>query len=74
MQFTSLGSTGLKISRICLGMMSFGAAGAREWHLDEEAAEPIVRRAVEAGVTRRSAVPLPCGDRLKASAVSSWEG
>ena len=51
MQYTRLGSTGLKISRICLGMMSFGTGGAREWHLDEEAAEPIVRRAVEAGVT-----------------------
>ncbi len=39
------------MSRICLGMMSFGNQSEREWHLDEEAAEPIVRRAVEAGVT-----------------------
>ncbi|HET6987160.1 MAG TPA: aldo/keto reductase [Kribbella sp.] len=46
-----LGSTGLRVSRICLGMMSFGTGGAREWHLGEEAAEPIVRRAVEGGVT-----------------------
>ncbi|MFD7159267.1 aldo/keto reductase [Kribbella sp. NPDC059898] len=46
-----LGGTGLKVSRICLGMMSFGTGGAREWHLGEEAAEPIVRRAVDAGVT-----------------------
>ncbi|MGZ0153353.1 aldo/keto reductase [Kribbella sp. WER1] len=46
-----LGATGLRVSRICLGMMSFGTGGAREWHLDEEAAEPIVRRAVDAGVT-----------------------
>jgi aryl-alcohol dehydrogenase-like predicted oxidoreductase len=50
MDYTRLGSTGLKISRICLGMMSFGTGGAREWHLDEDAAEPIVRQAVEAGV------------------------
>ncbi|MEV5965542.1 aldo/keto reductase [Kribbella sp. NPDC051952] len=46
-----LGGTGLRVSRICLGMMSFGTGGAREWHLGEDAADPIVRRAVEAGVT-----------------------
>jgi 1-deoxyxylulose-5-phosphate synthase len=41
----------LKVSRICLGMMTFGDGSSRAWHLDEEAAEPIVRRAVDAGVT-----------------------
>jgi len=41
----------LKVSRICLGMMSYGDGGERKWHLDEVAAEPIVRRAVEQGVT-----------------------
>lgn len=51
MEQTRLGSTGLRISRICLGMMSFGDPNNRDWFLDEEAAEPIVRRAVEAGVT-----------------------
>jgi aryl-alcohol dehydrogenase-like predicted oxidoreductase len=51
MEYTRIGSTGLRISRICLGMMSFGTGGAREWHLGEEAAEPIVRRAVDAGVS-----------------------
>lgn len=51
MEQTRLGGTGLKISRICLGMMSFGDPGSREWILGEDAAEPIVRRAVEAGVT-----------------------
>ena len=51
MDYIRLGSTGLRISRICLGMMSFGTGGAREWHLGEEAAEPIVRRAADAGVT-----------------------
>jgi len=51
MEHLRLGSTGLRVSRICLGMMSFGTGGAREWHLGEEAAEPIVRQAVEAGVT-----------------------
>ncbi|QXJ23670.1 aldo/keto reductase [Actinomadura graeca] len=46
-----LGTTGTKVSRICLGMMSYGDPGQREWFLGEDAAEPIVRRAVEAGVT-----------------------
>lgn len=46
-----LGSAGLTVSRICLGMMSYGNPASRAWHLDEDAAEPIVRRAVEAGIT-----------------------
>jgi aryl-alcohol dehydrogenase-like predicted oxidoreductase len=48
-EYVNLGRTGLRVSRICLGMMSFGV-GDREWAIDEEAAEPIVRRAVESGV------------------------
>jgi aryl-alcohol dehydrogenase-like predicted oxidoreductase len=51
MQYTRLGSSGLQVSRICLGMMSYGDLAEREWHLGEEEAEPIVRRAVEGGVT-----------------------
>jgi 1-deoxyxylulose-5-phosphate synthase len=47
----NLGRTGLHVSRLCLGMMSFGAHEGREWAIDEDAAEPIVRRAVEGGVT-----------------------
>lgn len=46
-----LGSSGLRVSRICLGMMSYGDAPSKEWMLAEEQAEPIVRRAVEAGIT-----------------------
>ncbi|HET8652029.1 MAG TPA: aldo/keto reductase [Gaiellaceae bacterium] len=46
-----LGSSGLHVSRICLGMMSYGDPASRAWHLGEREAEPIVRRAVEAGVT-----------------------
>jgi 1-deoxyxylulose-5-phosphate synthase len=46
-----LGGTGLKVSPICLGMMSYGDPRRRVWYLDEEAAEPIVTRAVEAGIT-----------------------
>jgi len=51
MEYVRLGGTGLKVSRICLGMMSYGDPGWREWVLGEEAAEPIVRRAADAGIT-----------------------
>jgi 1-deoxyxylulose-5-phosphate synthase len=50
MDYVSLGRTGLRVSRICLGMMSYGRSDERPWALDEEAAEPIVRRAAESGV------------------------
>jgi 1-deoxyxylulose-5-phosphate synthase len=46
-----LGGTGMHVSRVCLGMMSYGNNSERPWVLDEEATEPIVRRAVEGGVT-----------------------
>jgi len=51
MKYVNLGSTGLRVSRICLGMMSYGRHESREWALDEDAAEPIVRRAIEGGIT-----------------------
>jgi 1-deoxyxylulose-5-phosphate synthase len=46
-----LGATGLHVSRIALGMMSYGDTSRSAWALDEEAAEPIVRRAIESGIT-----------------------
>src|SRR5436190_4727457 len=51
MDYLNLGRTGLRVSRICLGMMSFGRHETREWALEEADAEPIVRRAVDGGVT-----------------------
>ena len=51
MNYTNLGTSGLRVSRICLGMMGFGNESERAWVIDEEAAEPIVRSAVEGGVT-----------------------
>src|SRR5690349_2216019 len=51
MRYVNLGDTGLRVSRICLGMMSYGKHESREWALDEKGAEPIVRRAVEGGIT-----------------------
>src|SRR4249919_2572834 len=51
MEYVNLGRTGLRVSRVCLGMMSFGKHESREWALPEEEAEPIIRRAVEGGIT-----------------------
>ena len=51
MQYVNLGATGLRVSRVCLGMMSFGEDSDRPWVLDEQAAEPIVRAAIEGGIT-----------------------
>ena len=49
--YVRLGSAGLKVSRICLGMMSYGSQAERAWTLDEAAAEPIVKAAVDGGIT-----------------------
>ncbi|MFI5960859.1 aldo/keto reductase [Streptomyces asoensis] len=53
MQYVKLGSTGLDVSRISLGCMTYGLPdrGAHEWTLDEEASRPLIRQALEAGVT-----------------------
>ncbi|HUB04579.1 MAG TPA: aldo/keto reductase [Solirubrobacteraceae bacterium] len=51
MEYVNLGRTGLRVSRVCLGMMSYGRHESREWALEERDAEPIVRRAVEGGIT-----------------------
>ncbi|MCC7020943.1 MAG: aldo/keto reductase [Ardenticatenales bacterium] len=50
MQHASLGRSGLKVSRICLGMMSYGDPSWRPWIMDEAAARPFVARALELGI------------------------
>ncbi len=50
MDYVNLGRTGLKVSRICLGMMTYGTSKWRPWILDEAESRPIVKRAVELGV------------------------
>lgn len=52
MDYVKLGNTGLDVSRICLGCMSFGEVvpGWHSWVLDEEKARPIIRRALELGI------------------------
>jgi aryl-alcohol dehydrogenase-like predicted oxidoreductase len=51
MDYVNLGQTGLRVSRVCLGMMSFGKHESRPWALDEADARPIVQRAIEGGIT-----------------------
>jgi aryl-alcohol dehydrogenase-like predicted oxidoreductase len=51
MEYRRLGSTGLQVSRICLGMMSYGSPQWRDWVLDIDSSRPLVRAAVEAGIT-----------------------
>ena len=50
MEYTTLGDTGLEVSRICLGCMSFGTPEWREWVLDEEESHPIIDRAIDLGI------------------------
>jgi aryl-alcohol dehydrogenase-like predicted oxidoreductase len=50
MEYVNLGRTGLRVSRVCLGMMSYGKHESRPWTLDLDEAEPIVRRAAEGGI------------------------
>jgi aryl-alcohol dehydrogenase-like predicted oxidoreductase len=52
MRYTRLGDTGLEVSRICLGCMSFGdsAAGTHAWTLDEPTSRPFIQAALDAGI------------------------
>src|SRR5205809_7912955 len=50
MDYVNLGGTGLKVSRICLGTMTYGSSKWREWVLDEETSRPLIKQALEAGI------------------------
>lgn len=50
MQYANLGSTGLKVSRLCLGTMTYGSSKWRPWVLDEDASRPLIQQALEAGI------------------------
>lgn len=50
MQYINLGKTGLKVSRLCLGMMTYGSKKWREWVLEENEAKPFVKRVLDAGI------------------------
>src|SRR3569623_340861 len=51
MQYTRLGNTGLTVSRICLGTMTYGDPAWRDWVLTEDKSRPFIKRALEAGIT-----------------------
>ncbi len=50
MEYTTLGDTGMTVSRICLGCMSFGTSDWREWVLNEDESRPIIERAIDLGI------------------------
>ena len=51
MEYTELGNTGIKVSKLCLGCMSFGKAGSmHDWTLDESESEEIIKHAIECGI------------------------
>lgn len=50
MDYVNLGATGLKVSRICLGAMTYGSSKWREWVLDEDASRPLIKQALDAGI------------------------
>lgn len=50
MEYVNLGTTGLKVSRLCLGMMTYGSKSWRQWVLEEEESRPFIRRSLEAGI------------------------
>ena len=50
MEYTTLGDTGMQVSKICLGCMSFGSGDWREWVLGEEASHEIIDRTIDLGI------------------------
>ncbi len=50
MEYVNLGRSGVKVSRICLGCMTYGSRKWREWVLDEQESRPLIRQAIEAGI------------------------
>src|SRR6185503_3275915 len=50
MEFVNLGRTGLQVSRICLGCMTFGSKKWREWVIEEEDSLPVIKKALELGI------------------------
>ncbi len=51
MDYVNLGNSGLQVTRLCLGMMTYGTPQWRDWVLDEDASRPLIRAAVDAGIT-----------------------
>lgn len=71
MEYTTLGQTGLRVSRLCLGCMTFGepARGRHAWTLPEESSRPLIQQALEAASifsTRPIAIPTAAAERSSA--------
>jgi hypothetical protein len=74
MQYNNLGKTGLKVSRLCLGMMTYGSKTWRDWVLDEEQAKPFVKRRwmrVLTSLTQRMYIPLAKVNVLRATSCAT---
>ena len=50
MDYVNLGKTGLKVSRICLGTMTYGSKESREWYLEEAESRPFIKKALDLGI------------------------
>ena len=60
MDYVRFGTTGLQVSRLCLGCMTYGDPAWREWVLDEAAATPFIREAWEAGINFFDTADMYC--------------
>ncbi len=63
MEYVNLGSTGLKVSRICLGTMTYGSSGWRKWVLEEAESRPFIRKALELGINFIDTADMYSGGR-----------
>ena len=50
MQYVTLGNTGLKVSKLCLGCMTYGSKAWRQWILEEEESQPYLKKSLDAGI------------------------
>lgn len=76
MEYTILGNTGMTVSRICLGCMSFGSSDWREWVLNEEESIPIIERAIDLGINffdTANMYSLGESERILGAALSEYD-
>lgn len=77
MKFTTLGKSGLKVSRICLGMMTYGSPSWRSWVMSEEQGRPIINRAKELGINFYDTADMysvGVSEEILGHAIRDWGG
>ncbi|MCI0618008.1 aldo/keto reductase, partial [bacterium] len=77
MKFTNLGKSGLKVSRICLGMMTYGSPSWRSWIMSEEQGRPIINRAKELGINfydTANMYSVGVSEEILGRAIKDWGG